>query len=66
MSNADNNAFDLWLSYTHAGSFLEEMGSLEPKYLVSIEGICDDALARIMEIKTRILNAKEELKQNTP
>jgi hypothetical protein len=63
MANSnDNHAFDLWLCYTHAGSFLESTSGMDAKHLASLEGICDDALARMMEIKAQILNAKEALK----
>lgn len=54
----DHDAFDLWLAYSHAGSFLERIDGMPPEYLVSLESIANDALTRMMEIKTRILNAK--------
>jgi hypothetical protein len=59
----DNHAFNLWLCYTHAGSFLKSTSSIDAKHLASLEGICDDALTRMMEIKAQILNAKEAIKK---
>ncbi len=59
----DFDAFDLWLCYTHAGSFLERINNMEPSYLASIEGICDDSLERRMQSKAAILNAKEAMKK---
>jgi len=64
----DNNSFNLWLSFACAGSFLEETSQIPLEDLATDDNLslCNDALARMMEIKARILNAKEELKQNTP
>jgi hypothetical protein len=65
MNEPTSNSFFLWASFANAGTFLEGIDEMPPEDLSSNDNLktCDAALGRLMEIKTRILNAKETINQ---
>lgn len=54
--------FLLFEAYSSLGSFLNESESVPSKELIEYEKDVESILGRAMEIKARILNAKERIK----